>query len=82
MPPGPELGMRLVLIDPRDVPDEQLPELLNAQWRQMAYQQARVWQTMAEIAVRDPMPNLPGGARWTANEIFDNAEDEIRPSWC
>jgi hypothetical protein len=72
------MGMRLALIAPHNVPDEQLPELLNAQSRQQAYQQAQTWTTMAEMADRDPMPNLPGGARWTINEIFDSAVDEIR----
>ena len=78
MSPGPELAVRLALIDPHDVPDEQLPQLLNAQNRQLAYQQAQTWATMAEIGQRDPMPNLPGGARWTSTEIFDAAVDEIR----
>src|SRR5213593_3393091 len=77
-PPGAELAARLPVIDPREVPDERLLELLTAQSRQLAYQQAQTWKTMAEMAERDPMPNLPGGARWTANEIFDSAVDEIR----
>ena len=70
--------MRLAVIDPHGVPDEQLLGLLSAEWRQLAYQQARVWQTMAEIGVRDPMPNLPGGARWSTARVFDNGVDEIR----
>jgi hypothetical protein len=78
MAPGPELAMRLALIDPHDVPDEQLPQLLNAQNRQLAHQQAQTWKVMAEVGQRDPMPNLPGGARWTPTEIFDAAVDEIR----
>ena len=78
MPAGPELSARLAVIDPHDVPDEQLPELLSAQWRQLAYQQAQTWKVMAEIAGRDPFPNLPGGARWTPTEVFENAVDEIR----
>jgi hypothetical protein len=78
MPPGPELGARLALLDPHDSDDEPLVELLSAEARQLAYQQARVWAVMAEIAVRDPMPNLAGGARWTPEQVFDNAVDEIR----
>ena len=78
MPAGPELGMRLALIDPHDVDDEQLLEVLNAEDRQLAHQQARKWRVMAEIARRDPFPNLPGGTRWRAGEVFEAAVDEIR----
>src|SRR5690242_20322872 len=77
-PTGPELGAQLALAQPHDTDDEQLLTLLAAESRQLAYQQARVWAVEAEIASRNPMPNLPGGARWTAAEIFDSAADEIR----
>jgi hypothetical protein len=78
LPPGPELAARLAPIDPHDLPDEQLPDLLEAQHRQLAHQQAQLWKTMAEMGQRDPMPNLPGRPRWTAAEIFDSAVDEVR----
>ena len=77
-PTGPQLCAELALIESHATTDEQLMDQLSAEWRQLAYQQARTWTVMAEIAVRDPMPNLPGGARWTTQEIFDSAVDEIR----
>src|SRR5438874_13653976 len=78
MSAGADLAARLAVIDPREVPDERLLELLTAQWRQLAYQQAQTWTVMAELAERDPMPNLAGGAGWSAEEIFESAVDEIR----
>jgi hypothetical protein len=77
-PTGPELGMRLALIDPRAATDEQLFDLLHAETRQLAYQQARTWAVLAEIATRDPMPNLPPGTSWTPEQIFESAVDEVR----
>jgi hypothetical protein len=60
------------------VPDSQLLELLTAESKRLAYQQARVWAVLAEIAHRDPTPNLPPGARWTKEQIFESAVDEVR----
>ncbi|MDT4917495.1 MAG: hypothetical protein QOH89_2195 [Pseudonocardiales bacterium] len=78
MPTGPELGARLASTDPHDATDLELHELLSAESRQLSHQQARVWAVMAEIAHRDPTPNLVPGTRWTADRIFDSAVDEIR----
>ena len=77
-PTGPELGVRLSLIEPRATTDEQLFDLLHAEVRQLAYQQARTWAVLAELATRDPMPNLPPGTAWTPDQIFDSAVDEVR----
>jgi hypothetical protein len=70
--------MRLAPIDPRAVDDEQLLDLVSAEWRQLAYQQARVWTVFAELAVRVPSVPLPGGRYWSADRVFDNAVDELR----
>jgi hypothetical protein len=82
MPTGPGLCAELAVLDPHHTEDEPLLELLSAQSRQLAYQQAQQWAVMAEIAVRDPMPNLPGGARWSPEQIFESAVDEIRAELC
>ncbi|MDT4942648.1 MAG: hypothetical protein QOJ34_2737 [Pseudonocardiales bacterium] len=74
-PTGPELCALLASVDAGAVDDVALVDLLGAQWRQLAYQQAQVWAVMAEIARRDPMPNLPSGARWSRDEVFDSAVD-------
>jgi len=60
------------------VPDEQLLELLAAQCRQLAYQQAQVWAVMAELARRDPFPTLPDSLAWGPERVFESAVDEIR----
>lgn len=77
-PAGPELGVRLAALDPHDAPDDALLDLLRAETRQLAHQQARQWAVLAEIARRDPLPNLPPGTRWGRDEIFDSAVHEVR----
>jgi hypothetical protein len=78
LPPGPQLGARLALIDPHTAEDEELPALLAAQYRQLAYQQSQLWAVAAEMAVRAPSVGLPGNRWWTGQRIFDNAVDEVR----
>src|SRR4051812_33441549 len=77
MPTGPELGVLLAPLKPRAATDLELNDLLAAQARQLSYQQAQLWETMAEIATRDPMFNT-SGKRWTAEEVFQSAVDEVR----
>jgi hypothetical protein len=74
-PTGPGLCAVLEPIELSAVPDRDLMAVLAGQSRQLAYQQARVWATMAEAARRDPML---GGKRWTPMEMFESAVDEIR----
>src|SRR3954470_15611440 len=78
MPTGPQLCALLAPIEVGAVPDEQLLELLTAQSRQLAYQQAQLWVTMAEIAKRNPMLTVRGGPAWTPDQVFDSAVDEVR----
>src|SRR3954452_13540447 len=77
-PTGPQLCARLARVEPSAVPDARLLEVLSAEWRQLSYQQARVWSVMAEIASRDPMLTVPGGPVWTPDQVFDSAVDEVR----
>ena len=77
-PTGPDLCAELALLDPHTATDEQLLDQLTAESRQLAYQQAKLWQVMAEIAVRDPSPNLAPSTRWTSEQIFASAVEEIR----
>ncbi|MDT4925177.1 MAG: hypothetical protein QOG01_2890, partial [Pseudonocardiales bacterium] len=78
MAPGPALGAVLAPIEVGAVPDEQLLEVLEAEWRQLAHQQARVWAVMAQLATRDPMLGIAAGPVWTPDQIFESAVDEIR----
>ena len=76
VPAGPALSTRLSRVELGSVPDTDLGSVLAAQGRQLAHQQAQLWATMAEIATRDPMPNAV--PRWTPEQVFDSAADEIR----
>ncbi|MDT4926128.1 MAG: hypothetical protein QOG01_3841, partial [Pseudonocardiales bacterium] len=78
MAPGPALCSVLAPIELGAVPDEQLLEVLSAEWRQLSYQQGRVWAVMAQIATRDPMLTVAGGPVWTPDQVFESAVDEIR----
>jgi hypothetical protein len=61
VPAGPQLGACLAQVEFAALEDDQLLELLTAEARQLAYQQARVWAVLAEIAQRDPMPQAVRG---------------------
>jgi hypothetical protein len=77
VPTGPGLGALLGSFWPADMGDEQLLDLLTAETRQLAYQQARQWAVMAELATRAP-GNLPGAEAWTDQALFRAAVDEVR----
>ncbi|HEX3335453.1 MAG TPA: hypothetical protein VHS54_03265, partial [Jatrophihabitans sp.] len=77
MLPGPRLGVVLAPVEVGAVPDVRLLEVLAAEWRQLAYQQARVWAVLAELATRDPMAGLPGARAWTPERVFESAVDEV-----
>ncbi|HEX3337519.1 MAG TPA: DUF222 domain-containing protein, partial [Jatrophihabitans sp.] len=79
MAPGPRLAAVLAPVELGAVPDEQLLEVLSAEWRQLAHQQARVWAVMAQIASRDPSSGVAGGGPgWTPDQVFESAVDEVR----
>ena len=66
--PGPELSAALDALDPAVVPGDQLVEVLRAQARQCAHEQARLWATMVEVGLADPSggddPAMRGRTRW------------------
>ncbi|HEX3335270.1 MAG TPA: hypothetical protein VHS54_02345, partial [Jatrophihabitans sp.] len=78
MAPGPALCAVLAPVEVGAVPDVELLEVLAAEWRQLAYQQARVWAVLAELATRDPMAGVPGARAWTSEQVFESAVDEVR----
>jgi hypothetical protein len=73
--PGPELSAALDALDPAVVPGDQLVEVLRAQARQCAHEQARLWATMIEVGLADPSggddPAMSTGmvADWAPGEI-------------
>ena len=78
MVPGPELCARLAAIEPGAVPDAQVLELVSARARQLAYDQAHLWAVLADLAGRDPLPNMPEARALRPDEIFEYAVDEVR----
>src|SRR3954452_789900 len=78
VPTGAALCALLAPVDARVVPDERLLEVLSAQYRQLAYQQAQVWATMAEVTSRNPMANVPDAVLWSREQIFESGVDEVR----
>ncbi|MCE3549923.1 HNH endonuclease [Pseudonocardia sp. RS11V-5] len=54
MPPGPELAAALATIDLAATANEDLPIVLQARYRQVAHEQAGLYEVMAQIGVADP----------------------------
>src|SRR3954470_10524356 len=74
--PGPGAGVRLAMVEPGALPDEELLDYLKAESQQLAQQQSRVWTAMAEIGRRAPL-NLAHDEQWTPDRVFDSAATEI-----
>src|SRR3954463_9581135 len=71
--PGPELAVALAALDPTEVPGDQLVEVLRAQARQCAHEQARLWASMVEVGLAEPSggddPWMRSVAEWASGEI-------------
>lgn len=76
MSPGPGLGAALAGIEVAEVPNDDIVEVLLAESRQLAHQQARVWAAMAEVIGRRPFAR-PGEVRRDAVPQIHGA-DEVR----
>src|SRR3954453_3820607 len=74
--PGPGAGVRLAMVEPSALPDEELLDSLKAECQQLAQQQSRVWAAMAEIGRRAPL-NFAHDDQWTPDPVFDSAATEI-----
>jgi len=55
IPPGPELSAALDALDLAQVPGNQVVGVLRAQARQCAHEQARLWATLVEVGLADPV---------------------------
>ena len=60
-PAGPELSAALNALDLAQVPGDRVVEVLRAQARQCAHEQARLWATLVEVGLADPVDG-PAGA--------------------
>src|SRR3954467_12398651 len=73
---GPKLARRLAAVSLGQLPDEQLLDYLHAQSRQLSFQQAEFWATLAEVGRRAPFA-FDHGEVWTPERRFDSAACEI-----
>ena len=81
MPPGPELAVALGSLDLSRLPSAGLVDLLRAQSRQCAHDQARLWAALVEVGLAVPPDELPDGsteqqamraaevAAWASSEV-------------
>ncbi len=82
VPPGPELSAALDALDLAQVPGDQVVEVLQAQARQCAHEQARLWATLVEVGLADPVddpagPTSCGGRTARSGTVADRAPGEI-----
>ena len=80
IPPGPALSAALAAIDVAEVGPEHIVDVLRAQSRQSAHEQARLWASLVEVGLRrppedddtwgsDPVLRAQGLADWAPGEI-------------
>ena len=77
LPPGPGLAAALAQIDVSGVPNGGIVEVLRAEARQLAHQQARVFAAMAEVGRCQPATDPDAVARSTEPRV--EAIQEIGP---
>ena len=76
MPPGPALAVALAEVDPAGVPNGAIVDLMVAQSRQLAHDQARLWAVINEVLHRRPFTPVEQVHRSEFPELF--AADEVR----
>lgn len=81
MPPGPGLAAALCTVDLSRVPGVELVDVLRAQSRQCAHEQARLWASLLEVGLAVPPDERPEGssnapamraadvAAWASSEV-------------
>ena len=82
VPPGPELAARLAGVDPSRLPGDRVVEVLRAQSRQCAHEQARLWAALVAVGLAVPAddrgaPDDVDGARARAVRVADRAPGEV-----
>ena len=79
---GPRLSAALDALDLAQVPGDQVVEVLRAQARQCAHEQARLWATLVEVGLADPVDDPAGptscdGRTARSGTVADWAPGEI-----
>ena len=77
LPPGPRLATALGALDLSQVPSAGLVDVLRAQSRQCAHEQARLWASLVEVGLAVPPDGLPDGSSdaraaevaWASSEV-------------
>ncbi len=80
MPPGPGLAAALAAVDLARVPNDRMLELLRAQYRQLAHEQARTAAVLAEVGRCAGFPEQGEVHRLPAPDRF--AAEESRAALC
>ncbi|RZT85143.1 uncharacterized protein DUF222 [Pseudonocardia sediminis] len=76
MPPGPDLACLLGVLTPALIPNDDIDDVLVAQSRQLAHEQARMLALLAEVVCRRPFAG-PGEVRRGVDPV-PYAADEVR----
>jgi Domain of unknown function (DUF222) len=70
LPPGPGLAAALGALDLSRVPTDELVDVLRAQSRQCAHDQARLWASLVEVGLAVPSDELDtAGMAWASSEV-------------
>ena len=79
VPPGPELSAALHALDLAQVPGNQVVDVLRAQARQCAHEQARLWATLVEVGLAGPVddPTSCDGPTARVGTVAESAAGEI-----
>jgi hypothetical protein len=76
LPPGPELGFRLAIVDMSALPDEELAEVMAAARRQTSWAQSVELAAVGELSRRRHAQERVGQVRWTSS-THERVVDEV-----
>ncbi len=81
LPPGSGLATALGALDLSRVPSDGLVDVLRAQSRQCAHEQARLWASLVEVGLAVPSDELPDGSSDTAGMAWASSEVAAALTW-
>lgn len=81
LPPGSGLAAALGALDLPRVPTDELVDVLRAQSRQCAHEQARLWASLVEVGLAVPSDELPDGSSDTAGMAWASSEVAAALTW-
>ena len=81
LPPGSGLAAALGALDLSRVPTDELVDVLRAQSRQCAHDQARLWASLVEVGLAVSSDELPDGSSDTAGMAWASSEVAAALTW-